>query len=95
MEIIQVPTPAFIINDDGTVSAPEPEMKVGDPRLLYVFSRRYLNLADFQKYMEEKRVEGATKCFFYSMFTQTDPNYPEPYHMLLWVRCLFYKPKEI
>jgi len=92
MEIIQVPTPAFIINDDGTVRA----ANFGEWDIaLHVHSARYLNLIDFHQKMEKKKLEGSTKCFFYSMYTQTDPNYPEPDHMLLWVRCRFYKPKEI
>jgi hypothetical protein len=97
MEIIQVPTPAFVIKDDGTVRAPfEEEWNSNNKdNVLYVHSRRYLDLVDFQKEIEKKRLEGATKCFFHSMWTQTDSYYPEPDYTLLWIRCRFYKPKQV
>jgi hypothetical protein len=53
---------------------------------LYVESKMYKNLKQFQDDIEEHEKKGATKCFFYSLYTQHDPNM-----VIYWVRCKFIK----
>jgi hypothetical protein len=77
MKVIHVTKPAFDFEGER----------------LYVQASRWKTLRDFQDEMDRKQKLGATICFFYSMYTQYDPNYPEPEHILYWIRCLFYKQK--
>ena len=70
LEIIQVTTPKF--EYEGSE--------------LYVESKMYKDLKQFQDDIEEYEKKGATKCFFYSLHTQHEPN-----TTLYWVRCKFIK----
>ena len=70
LEIIQVTTPRF-------------EYEGKD---LSVDSKMYKDLNQFQEDIDEHQRKGATKCFFYSLYTQHEPNMT-----IYWVRCKFIK----
>ena len=70
LEIIQVTTPKF-------------EYEGKD---MYVDSKMYKDLKQFQDDIDEYQKKGSTKCFFYSLHTQHEPNMT-----IYWVRCKFIK----
>lgn len=70
LQIIQVTTPVFEY----------------DGKKLWVDSRMYKDLKQFQDVIEDYKNKGATKCFFYSLHTQHEPN-----RIIYWVRCKFIK----
>lgn len=70
IQIIHVNTPIF---------------KYGDIEL-FVDSKMYKDLTQFQKDIVKHEKKGATKCFFYSLNTQHDTNM-----VIYWVRCKFVK----
>ena len=72
MQIIQVKTPIFKIKD----------------KEIYVKSGMYKNLIQFQEEINQYEKEGVTKCYFYSLHTQHEP---EPCGTIYWIRCRFVK----
>jgi hypothetical protein len=72
LQIIQVNAPSFEY----------------DGKDLYVESKMYKDLKQFQDDVEEHEKKGATKCFFYSLHTQHDPN---TNMVIYWIRCKFIK----
>ena len=75
MEIIPVTTPAFEY----------------EGKSFYVDTRMYPDLCDFQNVISNYEKEGVTKCFFYSLHTQYEPDFPEHLQTLYTIRCKFIK----
>jgi hypothetical protein len=71
IEIIQVTTPKFKY----------------DGKDLYVENKMYKDLKQFQDDIDEYQRKGATKCFFYSLYTTQH----EHNMTIYWVRCKFIK----
>jgi len=53
---------------------------------LYVVSKMYKNLIEFQAEIDERGKMGFTKCFLYSIYTQHEPDF-----VIYWVRYKFVK----
>ena len=58
MQIIQVTSPIFEINDEN----------------LSVYSVMYRDLTGFQSEINRRENAGYTKCYFLSLYTQHEPN---------------------
>ena len=70
MEIIQITKPTFEV----------------DGETIPTNSQMYRDLSDFQRDIDRKERMGYTKCYFYSLYTQHEPNF-----IIYWVRCRFMK----